>query len=64
MTALNTTDRQDRQNKAYLAHEIGDDPVEGGALVSESLLSGAQGAEVLGGLGDHVSSQLKTKTQL
>ena len=49
---------------ATLAGEVGDDPVEGGALVSESLLSGAQGAEVLGGLGDHVSSQLKTKTQL
>ena len=42
----------------YLAHEVGDDAVEGGTLEAVSLLAGAQGAEVLGGLGDHVSSQL------
>ena len=41
-----------------LAHEVGDDPVEGGSLVPEPLLSGAQSAEVLGSLGDYVGSQL------
>jgi len=41
-----------------LAHEVGDDPVEGGALEPEALLPGAEGAEVLRGLGHHVSAQL------
>jgi hypothetical protein len=44
---------------ATLAHEVGDDTVEGGALVSVSLLAGAQGAEVLGSLGHYVRAQLK-----
>ena len=44
----------------YLAHEVGDDAVEGGALVAVALLPGAQRAEVLGGLGHHVGSQLKS----
>ena len=44
---------------ATLAHEVGDDTVEGGSLEAVSLLAGAQGAEVLTGLGDNVSSQLK-----
>ena len=44
---------------ATLAHEVGDDTVEGGSLEAVSLLAGAQGAEVLIGLGDDVSSQLK-----
>ena len=43
----------------YLAHEVGDDTVEGGALVAVSLLPGAQGAEVLRGLGDNIAPQLK-----
>lgn len=43
---------------AHLAHEAGDDAVEAAALVPEALLSGAKGAEVLGGLGHHVRSQL------
>jgi hypothetical protein len=32
---------------ATLAHEVGDDAVEGGALEAEALLASAQGAEVL-----------------
>lgn len=32
---------------AHLAHEPGDDAMEGGALESKALLSGAQGTEVL-----------------
>lgn len=35
--------------------------MEGGSLEAVSLLAGAQGAEVLTGLGDDVSSQLKKK---
>ena len=46
---------------AHLAHEVGDDPVEGGALEAEALLAGAESAEVLRGLGHHVSAQLKHK---
>lgn len=41
-----------------LAHEAGDDAVEGRALVAEALLSSAQSTEVLGGLGDDISAQL------
>ena len=48
---------------SHLAHEVGDDPVEGGALESEALLAGAEGAEVLRGLGHHVSAQLN-RTQI
>jgi len=44
---------------ATLAHEVGDDAVEGGPLEPEPLLPGAQGAEVLRGLGNHIRSQLK-----
>ena len=32
---------------AALAHEVGDDAVEGRALVAEALLAGAESAEVL-----------------
>ena len=49
---------------AALAHELGDDAVEGGPLEVErlaglagSLLAGAEGAEVLGSLGDHVGAE-------
>merc|ERR1711865_1257729 len=41
-----------------LAHEVGDDTVEGGALEAEALLAGAQDAEVLRGLGHDVGAQL------
>ena len=41
-----------------LAHEAGDDAVEAGALVSVALLAGAEGAEVLGRLGDDVLAEL------
>jgi len=37
-----------------LEHELGDDAVEGRALVAEALLAGAEGTEVLGRLGDNV----------
>ena len=46
----------------HLAHEVGDDPVEGGALEAEALLARAESAEVLRGLGHHVSAQLKQNT--
>ena len=44
---------------SHLAHEVGDDPVEGGALEPEALLAGAEGAEVLRRLGHHVGTQLE-----
>ena len=44
-----------------LAHEVGDDAVEAGALVAVALLSSAQGTEVLAGLGHHVIPQLERK---
>jgi hypothetical protein len=37
-----------------LEHEVGDDSVEGRALVAEALLAGAESTEVGGGLGDNV----------
>jgi hypothetical protein len=42
-----------------LEHELGDDAVELGAGVAEPLLAGAQGAEVLGRLGDDVVEELE-----
>ena len=42
-----------------LAHEIVDDTVERGSLVSESLLSCAQGSEVLSGPWDNISTELQ-----
>ena len=41
-----------------LTHEVGDDTMEAGALVAESLLAGAEGTEVLSSLGDHVIAEL------
>lgn len=41
-----------------LAHEAGDDAVEGRALESEALLAGAESAEVLGRLGSGVLAEL------
>ena len=42
----------------YLTHEVGDDTMEGGPLVTIPLLSSTQSPEVLAGLGDDVRSQL------
>ena len=42
-----------------LEHELGDDAVEGRALVAEALLAGAESTEVLGGLGDDVVEQVE-----
>lgn len=42
---------------AALAHEVGDDAVEGAALVAKALLAGAQSAEVLSCLRNHIRSQ-------
>lgn len=42
-----------------LEHELGDDAVEGRALVAEALLTGAESAEVLGGLGDDVGEEVE-----
>lgn len=44
---------------AALEHKVGDDAVELGALVAEALLAGAEGAEVLGRLGDDVVKELE-----
>lgn len=41
-----------------LAHEAGDDSVEDGALVAESLLPRAESSEVLRCLGHHIGAQL------
>jgi hypothetical protein len=40
-----------------LAHELGDNSVERGASITESLLAGAQGTEVLSGFWDDVSAE-------
>lgn len=55
-----------RGSKTYVAtgevttleHELGDDTVEAGSLVSEALLTSAESAEVLGGLGSGISAEL------
>lgn len=44
---------------ATLAHEVGDDAVESGSLVTETLLSRAQGAEVFTRLRNNVRPQLE-----
>ena len=44
---------------ATLAHEVGDHTVEGGALVTETFLSGAKGTEILSRLGHDISPQLE-----
>lgn len=43
---------------ATLAHEVGDDAVEGGALVAIALLAGAQSTEVLARLGRDIGAKL------
>ena len=45
-----------------LKHELGDDAVERRALVSEALLTGAEGTEVLGGLGDVFVEKIERNT--
>jgi len=47
---------------ATLAHEVGDHTVEGGALVTETFLSGAKGTEILSRLGYDISPQLHDDT--
>lgn len=47
---------------AALAHEVGDDTVESGAFVSESLLAGAQCSEVFTRFWSYISSQLDDDT--
>lgn len=42
-----------------LQHELGDDAVEAGTLVTESLLTSAESTEVLNGLGDDFVEQLE-----
>ena len=42
-----------------LEHELGDDAVEGRALVAEALLAGAEGAEVGSGLGNDIVEQVE-----
>ena len=44
---------------AALEHELRDHTVEFAALVAVALLAGAEGAEVLGGLGDDVVEELE-----
>ena len=43
-----------------LTHEVGNDTVENGSLVSFAFLTGAQGAEVLGRLRNDVGAELQT----
>lgn len=40
-------------------HEVGDDAVEDGALVTKSLLAGAEGANVLSSLGNNIVTELE-----
>ncbi len=47
-----------------LEHELGDDAVEGRALVTEAVLAGAQLLEVAGGLGDDVIVEGEVDTAL
>jgi hypothetical protein len=47
-----------------LTHELGNDAVESGSLVTESLFASAQSTEVFGGAGDHISAQLKKISSL
>ncbi len=49
---------------AALEHEVRDDAVERGALIAEALLAGAEGTEVLGGLGDNVVKQVEANAAL
>ena len=65
-------DRYKRAKGAYVAagevttleHELGDDAVEGRALVAEALLASAESTEVLGGLGDDIVKEVKADAAL
>ena len=46
----------------HLAHEVGNDPVEGGPLEPKALLTSAQRAKVLAGLRHHVKAKLREST--
>ena len=48
---------EDSTTTKWTYHELGDHAVESGALVSEALLSRAQGAEVFGGAGYHIGAE-------
>lgn len=48
-----------RGEVAALAHEVGDDAVESGSLVSEALLAGAQGPEIFSSLGHDIRAELE-----
>jgi len=43
---------------AALAHELGNHAMEDRSLVSEALLPGAEGPEILGGIRHHIAAQL------
>lgn len=45
---------------ASLEHEVGDDTMEGGALVTETIFASTKGAEVLAGLRGDIRLQLET----
>ena len=47
-----------------LAHEVGDHAVEGGVSEAEALLAGTEGAEVLGGAGNHITAELEEKKNI
>lgn len=44
---------------ATLTHEVGDDAMEGGALVAEPFFAGAQRTEVVRRLGHHIGAELQ-----
>ena len=48
----------------HLAHEVGNDPVEGGTLEAEALLASAQRAKVLAGPRHHVFPKLNKEIRL
>ncbi|KNC33742.1 hypothetical protein FF38_09079 [Lucilia cuprina] len=42
-----------------LAHEVGNDTMEGGALVAETLFTGAESTEILSGLWNNIATELQ-----
>jgi hypothetical protein len=47
-----------------LEHELGDDTVEGGTSIAESLLASAESTEVLSSLGDDVVEEVEVDTTI
>ena len=45
----------------HLAHEVGNDPVEGRPFEAETFLTSTQSAEILRSLGNHVEAELSKK---